>query len=74
VLGVPLLFVGLSALVVLAIDVFRRYRGVKQIHCPETGGWVDVRLDTRHAMRTALGGAAVITCDTLFTMARAASM
>ena len=56
VLGVTLLFVGLSALVVLAVDAFRRYRGVKCIHCPETGGWADVHLDTRHAMLTALGG------------------
>jgi len=57
VLGVTMAFVGLSALVILAVDVFRRYRGVKRLHCPETGGWVEVRLDTRHAMLTALGGA-----------------
>ena len=56
VLGVTLLFVGLSALFVLAVDIFRRYRGVKRVHCPETGGWVEVCLDTRHALLTALGG------------------
>ena len=56
VLGAIMVLVGLSALVVVVVDVFRRYRGVKRIHCPETGGWVDVRLDTLHAMLTALGG------------------
>jgi hypothetical protein len=59
VLGVTLLCVGLSALVVLAVDAFRRYRGVKCIHCPETGGWADVHLDLQHE----IGLPRLLRCD-----------
>jgi hypothetical protein len=56
VLGITMLLVALSVAVILALDHYRRYRGVKWIHCPETGGWVNIRLDTGHAVCTSLRG------------------
>jgi hypothetical protein len=54
--GLTILLMALSVVVILVVDHYRRYRGVKRIHCPETGGWVTIQLDTSHAVCTALQG------------------
>jgi hypothetical protein len=55
-LGITVVLVVLSVLGIFALEHYRRYRGTKWIHCPETGGWVNIRLDTGHAVCTSLLG------------------
>ena len=63
VIGLTMMLVGLNVLVIVAIAVFCRYRGVKRLHCPETGGWAAEIIEnlevTKACLRAAEADAAV---------------
>ena len=50
----PIIALGVAYVIVpVALDAYRRYRGVKVVTCPETGAAARVELDARAAAITA---------------------